>query len=95
MNQNLENNKHEPLDAKRKRLRFRSWHRGTKEMDFVLGNFADKYVFDFESKQLDLYDRLLNNSDPDLYNWLSGNEPVPPAEDNEVMQLFLRFELIK
>lgn len=93
MTQNAEKNKTEPLDAKRKRLRFRSWHRGTKEMDFVLGHFADKHVDGFSQKELALYDRLLNNSDPDLYNWLAGNEPVPPSEDNDVMQKFLKFKL--
>lgn len=93
MTQNSQKNKLEPTDAKRKRLRFRSWHRGTKEMDCVLGNFADTYVADLNEKQLELYDRLLNNSDPDLYNWLSGAEPVPPSEDNDVMQMFLKFKL--
>jgi antitoxin CptB len=92
MQQVTENNK---LDTKlmRKRLHFRSWHRGTREMDMILGRFADQYLPSYEQAQLERYERLLKNSDPDLYNWLSGNEPLPPAEDSDVMQDFLGFEL--
>ena len=87
-----ENDKTDPLTTLRKRLRFRSWHRGTREMDMILGRFADASLDGFDKKELELYDRLLKNSDPDLYNWLSGAEPVPPAEDNCVMQEFINFQ---
>lgn len=93
MTQNTQKNKTDELHDTRKKLRFRSWHRGTKEMDVLLGRFADVYVMGFDARQLGLYDRLLNNSDPDLYNWVSRNEPLPPSEDNEVMQLFMNFKL--
>jgi len=75
----------------RKRLTFRSWHRGTREIDLLLGRFADAHLPAFSEGQLALYERFLNNSDPDIYNWISGAEPVPPAEDNEVVQLLLAF----
>ena len=86
-------NKTDPLNETRKKLRFRSWHRGTKEMDVLLGRFADEYVMDFDETELGQYDRLLKNSDPDLYNWVSGNEPLPPSEDSAVMQMFMNFKL--
>ena len=78
-------------DIRLKRLRFRAWHRGTRESDLLLGRFADAHLPTFSESQLALYDRFLNNSDPDIYNWISGAEPVPPAEDNEVVQLLLAF----
>jgi antitoxin CptB len=79
------------ISLNRKRLAFRSWHRGTREIDLLLGRFADTHLPGFSEAQLALYDRFLNNSDPDIYNWISRAEPVPPAEDNEVVQLLLAF----
>ncbi len=79
------------ISIKRKRLIFRSWHRGTREIDLLLGKFADSHLPAFGAEQLELYDRFLNNSDPDIYNWLTRQEPVPPAENNDVVQLLLDF----
>lgn len=75
----------------RKKLLFRSWHRGTREMDLLLGRFAETHVPGMAAGDLALYDRFLSNSDPDIYNWVSRAEPVPPAEDNRVVQLLLAF----
>jgi len=79
------------ISINRKRLIFRSWHRGTREIDLLLGRFADAHLPQFDAEQLALYDRFLNNSDPDIYNWLTAQEPVPPSEDNAVVQLLLAF----
>lgn len=75
----------------RKRLIFRSWHRGTREIDLMLGRFAEAHLPGFDAEQLAAYDRFLNNSDPDLYSWISGQEPLPPSEDNAVTRLLLGF----
>ncbi|MBI1215339.1 MAG: succinate dehydrogenase assembly factor 2 [Alphaproteobacteria bacterium] len=79
------------ISISRKRLIFRSWHRGTREIDLLLGKFADAHLPGFDEAQLALYERFLANSDPDIYNWLTRAEPLPPAEDNEVVQLLLAF----
>jgi antitoxin CptB len=79
------------ISIKRKQLIFRSWHRGTREVDLLLGKFADQHMPGFDGGQLMLYDRFLNNSDPDIFNWISKQEPVPSAEDNEVVQMLLKF----
>lgn len=76
-------------DPRRKRLRFRSWHRGTREMDLILGRFADRHVFEFSPLQLERYERLLEENDPDLYNWLTGREPPPPEHDHDVLRLMM------
>lgn len=67
----------DPLENKRKQLIFRSGHRGTKEMDLLLGSFAQKHVPDFTEDELEEYAELLNESDPDLYNWMTGQEEAP------------------
>jgi antitoxin CptB len=70
--------KHTPVERKRKQLIFRSWHRGTKEMDLLLGTFADGYLPHFSEKELHQYDAILKESDPDLYSWIMGTA-TPPA----------------
>ena len=86
-----ENATEDNISIKRKRLIFRSWHRGTQEIDMMLGRFAEAHLPQFDEQQLALYDRFLNNSDPDIFNWLTGQEPVPPSEENDVMELMLKF----
>ena len=74
-------------DKRRDRLRFRSWHRGTREMDLILGSFADKHLRAFTPEQVARYEALLDENDPDIYDWIMGSEPPPPAHDNDVMRL--------
>ena len=81
----------ESLENRRKRLIFRSWHRGMREMDLLIGSFADAHVPGFDHDQLDRYEALLELSDPDLYNWYAGREPVPPEHDTDVMRLLSVF----
>ncbi len=61
-----------------KRLRMRSWRRGTKEMDLVLGPFADACLSAMDPDELALYERMLEENDHDLYAWVSGRS-APPA----------------
>ena len=72
---------------RRDRLRFRSWHRGTREMDLLLGRFADAHLAAFSPEQLGQYEVILETGDPDLYNWIAGKEPVPIDQNSEVMRL--------
>lgn len=62
----------------RKRLIFRSDHRGTKEMDLIMGKFAREHVPHFSVEDLTAYEDLLKENDPNLYNWIIGKE-APPA----------------
>jgi len=79
----------ESLENRKKRLKFRSWHRGTREMDLLLGSFADQNIQSFGDVELELYERLLENNDPDLYNWITGKEQPPETEKNQVLTLLL------
>lgn len=83
----------EDLETRRKRLNYRSRHRGTKEMDILLGAFADRYLSDFSAAQLDRFEGLLQNSDPDLYGWISGQDSVPAGLDHDVMRLLKDFRI--
>ena len=64
-------------EARLKRMRMRSWRRGTKEMDLVLGPYADGELAAMTVADLDAYDRLLEENDQDLMAWMLGQKAVP------------------
>ena len=64
-------------DARLRRVRMRSWRRGTKEMDLILGPYADARLADLDPPTLDLYESLLEEADGDLYMWVSGTAEPP------------------
>ena len=66
------------LDDRRKRLLFRCWHRGTREMDLILGRFADAEIADLSDGDMAELERLIDVPDPDLYAALTGDKPLDP-----------------
>ena len=66
------------LDDRRKRLLFRCWHRGTREMDLILGRFADAEIATLSDEELGTLERLIEVPDPDLYAALTSDAPLPP-----------------
>ena len=83
------------LTTRRKRLLYRSWHRGTKELDLFIGAFADAHLAELTAEQLDRYEVILERDENDIYAWLSGREPVPPEIDNDVMAMILQYDFKK
>jgi antitoxin CptB len=79
------------LDVARKRLKFRSWHRGTREMDLLLGRFADSNLDSFDAPLLDAYAALLEESDPDIYDWVCGRSAAPAGTFSEALAALTRF----
>lgn len=67
----------ESAGVRLKRLAMRSWRRGTKEMDLILGAFADARLAAMTPSMLDRYEALLDENDHDLYAWISGALPMP------------------
>ena len=67
----------ETREARLKRMAMRSWRRGTKEMDLILGPYADAHLAAMAEGELDLYDALLSENDQDLYPWISGGVAPP------------------
>ena len=79
------------LDIRRKRLSYRSWHRGTREADLLLGGFADAHLAGFDETCLDRYEALLDCPDAELFDWITGRAPPPPEHDHDVTRLLLSF----
>jgi antitoxin CptB len=65
------------LDDRRKRLLFRCWHRGTREMDLILGRFADAEIAGLSDDELSQLEHLIEVPDQDLYAAMSGSAPTP------------------
>lgn len=76
----------EQRDVRLKRLRYRAWHRGIKEMDLILGPFADAHLASLEEEALDAFEVLLEEPDPLLYAWISDREAVPPEADTALLR---------
>ncbi len=75
------------IETRRKRLRFRCWHRGSREADLLLGRFADRHLDWFDAGQLARFETLLDQEDPDIWDWVVRGAPIPPAFDHDVMAL--------
>ena len=69
------------LDARRRRILFRAWRRGMREMDLVMGHFADAELPAMSAAELDEFERLLDAPDPSVLAWITGEEPVPADHD--------------
>lgn len=81
------------LETRRKRLLYRSVYRGNKENDILLGQFAQTHIEGFGALELDQYERLLNTSDNDIFDWITGKADVPPEADTPVLRRLLAFKV--
>lgn len=79
------------LDPRRRRLLFRVWRRGTREMDILFGRFADAHLAALDEAEVAAAEALLDLPDRDLYAWLTGAEPLPPAHDTPLWRRLQAF----
>jgi antitoxin CptB len=75
----------EGLDERRRKLLFRAWRRGVREMDLIVGRFADAHIDKFDDGGLDDFERLIEAPNAELYAWVIGAESVPAAYDTAVL----------
>ena len=81
----------EDLGMRRRRLRYRAWHRGTREMDLVLGPFADAHAATMTDEELRRLEGLMEEPDPELLKWVMGQEPAPPRVDGALLARLIAF----
>jgi antitoxin CptB len=80
-----------PIEERRKRLRFRAWRRGFREIDLILGAFADAHLAELDEAGLEAFERLLEAPDQDVYEWITGRAPAPPEHDGPTLALIRSF----
>ncbi|KHJ56465.1 hypothetical protein LA66_08020 [Aureimonas altamirensis] len=74
------------LDPRRRKVLFRSWHRGTREMDLVLGRFADAEIDRLSDDELTVYEALIDAPDREIFSWITGTEATPAEYDTPVFR---------
>ena len=74
------------IDMRRRRAHFRSWHRGMREVDLILGRFADASMAALSAGELDEYEALLEIPDGELLKWLTGEQPAPANIDTPLFR---------
>jgi len=79
------------LDTRRRRVRYRAWHRGIREMDLVLGPYADAMTPLLQPEALDRLEVLMDEADTDLLKWVMGQEPPPKDVDAELLGQLIDF----
>lgn len=79
-----------PNEARRKRLRYQSWHRGTRETDLMIGGFADRHLAGLDAAQLDAFEALLALPDVELFDLVTGRVAAAPPHDAGLLALIRR-----
>ncbi len=78
-----------------KRLRFRAWHRGTKEADLMIGGFFDRHGADWNEAEIDWYEQFLEEQDVDIMAWAIGTQPVPERFEGAMIQKLKQLDYIE
>jgi antitoxin CptB len=73
-------------DETKKRLSYRAWHRGMKEMDLILGGFSDRRLESLSPEELSRFEEIVSYPDTKLYLWITGREPIPAEADSQLLQ---------
>ena len=79
------------LDPRRRKLLFRSWHRGMRETDLILGQYADAHIAQMAEADLDEYEQLLEVLDRDILKWVTGEAATPEEHDTPLFRDIVEF----
>jgi antitoxin CptB len=71
------------LDARRRRIKVRAWRRGMREVDLILGGFADAHLAELSETEIGEFERLLDAQERDVFSWISGELEVPADVDTQ------------
>ncbi len=82
------------LEHRLRRLRFRAWHRGTKEADLLIGGFCDRYSASWNDDEAILFEMLLDEQDVDVMAWAIGTQPVPELFDTPMMKAMQKLDYV-
>ena len=81
------------MDARRKKLTFRANHRGFKEMDLIMGHFADAHIASLSDEELGHFEALLEAPDQDVYSWIVGDVDVPSDYQTSLLKRLQTFDV--
>ena len=81
------------FDLRRRKLLFHAWHRGMREMDLIVGRFADRTIDALSDAELTEFERLIEVPDRDLLAWITGETVVPAHYDGPLFRRLRDFQL--
>ena len=79
------------LDVRRKQVLYRAWHRGMREMDLIMGRFADAEIGNLSDEDLAEFERLIEVPDRDLLGWITGEAETPGNYDTPLFRRLKAF----
>ena len=74
------------IEGRKQRARFRAWHRGTREADYMIGGFFDRYHATWSEAELAWFEALLEEDDVDVMAWALKTQPTPPRFQGELIE---------
>ena len=81
------------IEKRRKKAYFNSWHRGTREMDLLIGGFAEEQLASLTPEELERYEQLLQLPDSDLYAWVTGQAEIPEELDSNLLRELCKYRV--
>jgi antitoxin CptB len=78
-----------------RRLKFRAWHRGTREADYMIGGFFDSYGADWSEAEIAWFEALIEEEDVDIMGWALGTLAVPDAYAGPLMEAFRKLDFVE
>lgn len=84
----------DPLPPRLARMRFRAWHRGTREADYMIGCFFDRYHADWQDAEFDWFEALLEEDDVDVMAWALKTQEIPPEFDGPQMRAMQKLDYV-
>lgn len=82
------------LTTRMARAKFRGWHRGTREADFMIGGFFDRYASEWDEAELAWFEALLDEDDVDIMAWALGTQPIPESFAGPLMDAMRRLDYV-
>lgn len=84
----------ENQELRKKKILYRSWYRGNKEADKILGFYVRSYINELSESEISELETLLEEQDNDLYNWISGAKPIPEdLKNNSMMKKIIEYSI--
>lgn len=83
-----------PPEDRLRRMKFRAWHRGTREADYMIGGFFDRFHAAWGEAEMAWFEALLDEDDVDVMAWALGTLPVPERFAGEMMALMQRLDYV-
>ncbi len=83
------------MDEVLRALKYRAWHRGTREADFMIGGFFDRYAHAWNEAELAWFEALVEEDDADIMAWALGTLAVPDEYAGAQMELMRKLDYVE